>query len=67
MSLHGVPKIITSDRDVKFISKFWRHMHDNFVTQLQFISVFHPQTNGSMKVVNRTLDDMLCCVCGNNQ
>lgn len=44
--LHGVPKTVTSDRDVKFISKFWQNLWNKFGTQLQFSSAFHPQTNG---------------------
>lgn len=44
--LHGVPKTVISDRDVKFISKFWQHVWNKFGTQLQFSSAFHPQANG---------------------
>lgn len=44
--LHGVPKTVTFDRDVKFISKFWQHVWNKFGTQLQFSSAFHPQANG---------------------
>lgn len=27
--LHGIPKTITSARDVMFINKFWHHLWDN--------------------------------------
>lgn len=65
--LHNAPKTITYDRDVKFISKFWQHLWDKFGTQSRFSSAFHPQTDGQMEVVNRTLGNMLRCVRGDKQ
>lgn len=32
--VYGVLNIITSDKDVKFISKFWRHLWDKFGTKV---------------------------------
>jgi len=34
--LHGLPKIIISDRDVKFTSTFWRTLFTELGTQLNF-------------------------------
>jgi hypothetical protein len=61
--LHGVPKSIVSDRDSKFVSKFWQSLHNDMGTKLDMSVAFHPQTDGQSERTIQTLEDMLhACV-----
>jgi hypothetical protein len=51
-------KTIVSDRDVKFMSYFWKTLWAKLGTKLLFTTC-HPQTDGQTKVVNRTLSMLL--------
>ena len=57
--LHGLPKAIVSDRDVKFNSNFWRGLFGDLGTKLNFNTAYHPQTDGQIERVNQVLEDML--------
>ncbi|GAB2290451.1 hypothetical protein Dimus_038102 [Dionaea muscipula] len=57
--LHGTPVSIVSDRDPRFVSRFWGALHKAFGTRLSFSTAYHPQTDGQSERTIQTLEDML--------
>ena len=57
--LHGIPMSIISDRDPRFISRFWEKLQEALGTRLNFSTTFHPQTDGQSERVIQVLENML--------
>jgi hypothetical protein len=58
--LHGIPKMVISDRDVKFTSAFWKELFVGLNTNLNFSTSYHPQTDGHTEQTNQIIEDMIC-------
>lgn len=54
-----IVRLYGSDRDPRFVSRFWHSLQKELGTQLCFSTAFHPQTDGQSKRTIQTLEDML--------
>ena len=57
--LHGIPVSIVSDRNPRFISRFWQKMQEMLGVKLSFSTTYHPQTDRQSERIIQTLEDML--------
>ena len=60
-SQHGIPENIVSDRDLKFVSKFWKRLMNLCDIQLKMSSSKHPLTDGASEVMRRMIENYLRC------
>lgn len=63
---YGLPMTMASNSDAKFVSYFSRTLRKLPKTKLKFSAAFHPQTDGQIEVVNRSLGDLLRCLVGDH-
>nr|GEX87263.1 reverse transcriptase domain-containing protein [Tanacetum cinerariifolium] len=56
---HGIPVSIISDRDLRFVSNFWRSLLNALGTRLDMSTAYHPETDGQSERTIQTLEDML--------
>jgi hypothetical protein len=62
-SLHGLPRVLVSDRDPKFVSGFWETLWRRLGTRLNMSSCRHPERDGMTERVNNTFQQLLRCFC----
>nr|GFB73605.1 reverse transcriptase domain-containing protein [Tanacetum cinerariifolium] len=56
---HGIAVSITSDRDPRFASNFWRSLQNALGTRLEMSTAYHPKTDSQSERTIQTLEDML--------
>jgi hypothetical protein len=61
--LHGLPRVMISDRDPKFVSGFWHTFWRRLGTRLNMSSNRHLETDGLTERVNNTFQQLLRCFC----
>ncbi|MBW0478891.1 hypothetical protein O181_018606 [Austropuccinia psidii MF-1] len=59
ISTCGVPKIIISDRNQQFTSKFWTNLYDGLGTKLAFSTDYHTQTEGLGERMIEIMEEIL--------
>jgi hypothetical protein len=61
--LHGLPRVLVSDRDPKFVSAFWQTLWRRLGTRLNMSSNPQAETNGLTERVNNIFQQLLRCFC----
>jgi len=56
---HGVPKVITSDRDPRFTATFWSELQRLMGTKVKMSTADHAETDGQTEVANKMLLQLL--------
>ena len=63
---HGVPRRLVSDKDIRFMNRFWYTIHFLLGTSLLFSTTNHPQTDGQTERTNKILNQCLRKYCAND-
>ncbi|GJV87835.1 putative reverse transcriptase domain-containing protein, partial [Tanacetum coccineum] len=58
---HGVPISIISNRDTRFMSRFWQSMQEALGTRLDMSTAYHPQTDGQKFSYNNSYHSSVMC------
>lgn len=57
--LHGVPKSVVSDRDIRFVNSFWEHLSNRLQFDTKLTVAYRPQGDGQTERINAVLEQHL--------
>ncbi|CAI7742893.1 unnamed protein product [Closterium sp. NIES-53] len=63
ITIHSIPATLISNRDPKFMSKFWKELMGLLGTKLAMSSAYHPQTDGQTERLNQVVEQLLRTAC----
>ena len=66
-SKHRVPKHVTSNHGLEFVSRFFHSLGKALDMNLHFTSGYHPKGDGQTEQTNQTLEQYLCIFCNYQQ
>lgn len=61
VKLHGLPRLIVTDRDPIFVNHFWKELFKLYKVELNLTIAYHPQCDGQSERVNQCLEMFLRC------
>ena len=62
VKLHGVPRVIYSDRGIQFSKESWRELWRLAGTKLAYSTAYHPQTQGVVERMNSVIEQCMRCI-----
>ncbi|KAH3901663.1 uncharacterized protein SCDLUD_001433 [Saccharomycodes ludwigii] len=66
-AMHGFPRTIVSDRDIRFTASVYEELTKRLGIKLLFSSSNHPQTDGQTEAVNKIVNRLLRTFCSQDQ
>lgn len=63
---HEILKTMILDHNKIFISHFWKELSSKCGTTMQLSTTYHSETDGQMKIVNKTIEHYLRAMVCNN-
>ena len=55
VQLHGMPRVVVSNRDIRLRAHFWRVLQQRLGTKLRFTTAYTPNSNGKVERVHAVL------------